>query len=88
MAKEKFKRTITSSEIKSGQCIYGIDEIGLILSYYGKESEIYKAMANGENVSGLIEESIKKHLESIKKEKRLLAMCQEREDLVEQSHQL
>lgn len=88
MSKEKFKRTITPGTIKPGQCIYGMDEIGLIFSYYGRESDIYKAMANGENVSGLIEESIKKHLESAEKEKRLLAMCKEREDLVEQSRQL
>ena len=88
MAKEKFKRAITRDAIKPGQCIYGMDEISLIVSYYGKESDIYKAMANGENISGFIEESSKKHLETVEKEKRLLQMCKEREKLVEQSHQL
>ena len=87
MTKEKFQRTIKPETIKPEQSIYGIDEIGLILSYYGKESKIYKSMANGENVSCLIEESIKAHLETVKKEKRLLEMCKEREDLVEQSRQ-
>ena len=81
MAKEKFKRDIKSGEIKQGQCVYGIDEIGLILEYYGKDSEIYKAMANGENVSKLIEEFIKK-------QQKLLKICKEREVVVEQSKAL
>ena len=88
MSKEKFKRTIQPGTIKPGQCIYGADEIGLIFSRYGQDSEIYKAMASGENVSGLIAKSIEKHLQEIQEEKRLLEMCKEREDLVEQSNQL
>lgn len=87
MSKEKFKRTIQPGTIKPGQCIYGADEIGLIFSHYGQDSEIYKAMASGENVSGLIAKSIEKHLKEIQEEKRLLEMCQKREDLVEQSSQ-
>jgi len=32
MAREKFKRTITPGSIKPGECIYGSDEMVLILS--------------------------------------------------------
>lgn len=85
MAKEKFKRTIKPGEIKAGECIYGLDEIGLIFAHYGKDSEIYKAMANGQAVSSMIEQSIQKELESIENKKRLLKLCQERERLVEES---
>lgn len=87
MSKEKFKRTIQPGTIKPGQCIYGANEIGLIFSLYGPDSDIYKAMANGENVSGLIAKSIEKHLQGIQEEKRLLEMCKAREELVAQSSQ-
>ena len=85
MAKEKFKRTIKPGEIKPGQCIYGIDEIGLIYAHFGKESEIYKAMANGNVVSDMIEKSIQEQMVDIEKKKRLLGMCKEREKLVKES---
>lgn len=88
MSKEKFNRIIQPGTIKPGQCIYGVDEISLIFSRYGQDSDIYKAMASGKNVSGLIAKSIEKHLQEIQEEKRLLEMCQERENLVEQSNQL
>ena len=87
MKKRKFQRTIKPEEIKKGECIYGLDEMGLILSYYGKDSAIYHAMANGESVSELIEEQLKKHIELVKGEEKLLNMCKERESLVEQSRQ-
>ena len=88
MAKKKFERIIKPATVQPGQSIYGADAMGLIFSYYGKESEIFKAMARGENVSDLIAESIKNHLETVEKEKRLLAMCKDREQLVEQSREL
>ena len=85
MAKEKFKRTIKPGEIKPGQCIYGVDEIVLIYDYFGKESEIYKAMANGNAVSEMIEKSIQEQMTNIENKKRLLEMCKKREKLVEES---
>ena len=85
MVKEKFERTIRPSEIKPGQCIYGIDEIGLIQAHFGKESEIYKAMANGNAVSEMIEKSIKDQMADIENKKRLLEMCIKRERLVEEN---
>ncbi len=64
--------------------IYGIDEICSIYGLYGKDSEIYNAMAEGKIVSGMIEESIKKHkeagdLEIVKREEVLLSLCLEKE---------
>ena len=85
MAKEKFRRTIQPGEIKPGQCIYGLDEIGLIYTHFGKESDIYKAMANGNAVSEMIEKSIQEQMADIENKKRLLEMCKEREKLVEES---
>ena len=85
MAKEKFKRTIQHGEIKPGQCIYGLDEIGLIYANFGKESEIYKAMADGKPVSKMIEEFIQEQVADIERKKRLLEICKEREKLVEES---
>ena len=64
--------------------IYGIDEIGPIFELYGKNSEIYNAMADGKVVSGMIEESMKKNQEAgntdiVKREESLLARCLKRE---------
>lgn len=84
-AKEQFKRTIRPGEIKPGQCIYGLNEIGLICAHFGKESDIYKAMANGREVSKMIEKSIQEQLADIENKKRLLKMCKERENLIEES---
>lgn len=87
MAREKFKRTITPGSIKPGECIYGSDEMVLILLLYGKDSEIHKAMANGQAVSNMVEQSIKEHLKTLEREKILLQRCKEREELVEESRQ-
>ena len=64
--------------------IYGIDEIGSIYGLYGKDSEIYNAMAEGKVVSGLIKESLQEHQQSgdidiAKREESLLARCLRRE---------
>lgn len=64
--------------------IYGIDEIGPIFELYGKDSEIYNAMAEGKTVSGMIKDSIKKNQEIgnneiVEREKSLLTRCLERE---------
>ena len=64
--------------------IYGIDEIGSILGLYGKDSEIYNAMAEGKVVSPMVEESMKKNQEEgneeiAKREESLLARCLKRE---------
>lgn len=64
--------------------IYGIDEIGSIYGLYGKDSEIYNAMAEGKAVSGLIEESMREHqqigqIEIARREENLLAKCLKRE---------
>lgn len=64
---------------------YGIDVISLVISMYGKNSEIYKTMSTGENISGLIEKSIQEQMADIENKKRLLEMCKEREKLVEES---
>lgn len=85
MTREKFKRVIKPFEIKPGECIYGVAEIGLVYGTYGKDSDIYKAMVNGKTISGRIEAEIKKELESIEHKKKLLKMCLEREKLVEES---
>ena len=72
-------------EMKNGDhIIYGIDEIGPIYGLYGKDSEIYTAMAEGKVVSGMIKESMNKNkeagnLEVAKREESLLARCLERE---------
>ncbi|MBO5394781.1 MAG: hypothetical protein J6A28_02625 [Clostridia bacterium] len=85
MIKEKFKRTIQPHEIKPGQCIYGLDEIGLIYANFGENSAIYKAMADGKAVSEMIEEFIQQQMTDIEKKKRLLEKCKAREKLVEES---
>ncbi|MBQ7352043.1 MAG: hypothetical protein IJW59_04225 [Clostridia bacterium] len=85
MIKEKFKRTIKPGEIKPGQCIYGINEIGLIYAHFGKESEIYKSMVNGCAVSEMIEKFIQEQIADIEKKKILLEMCKEREKLIEET---
>lgn len=64
--------------------IYGIDEIGSILGLYGKDSEIYNAMAEGKVVSPMVEKSMKKNKEIgneeiAKREESLLARCLKRE---------
>ena len=64
--------------------IYGTDEMCLILEIYGKYSAIHNAMAEGQIVSGMVEESIKKHkeagdFETVKREEILLSLCLERE---------
>ena len=85
MEKEKFSRRIQSEVIKSEQSIYGLDEICLIYAYFGKDSEIFKAMANGQEVSAMLEKLIKEQMVDIEKKKRLLEMCKQREKLVEES---
>ncbi len=70
---------------KSGdKIIYGMDEIGPIYGLYGRDSEIYNAMAEGKVVSGMIEESMKKNQEVgndeiAQREASLLARCLKRE---------
>lgn len=69
---------------KGDQIIYGFDEIGPIFEIYGKDSEIYNAMADGKVVSGMIEKSMKKNQEAgnneiVKREETLLARCLIRE---------
>lgn len=64
--------------------IYGIDEICSIYGLYGKNSEIYNAMAEGKAVSELIKESLQEHqqageIEIAKREESLLARCLRRE---------
>ncbi len=72
-------------EMTSGDdIIYGIDEIGSIYGLYGKDSEIYNAMAEGKVVSGMIKESLEENrqagnLEIAKREESLLARCLQRE---------
>ena len=85
MVKQEFKRTIKPGEIKPEQCIYGVDEIGLIYSYFGENSAIYNAMASGKAVSGMIEESIKQQMAEIENQMKLLELCKKREELVESS---
>lgn len=70
------------------ECFYGIDVISLVLSVYGKDSEVYKAMATGKNISSMIEESLKKNLQIVETEKMLLHMCKEIEESMEQSNKL
>jgi len=85
MAKEKFKRTIQPGEIKPGECIYGLDEIGLVLSYYGKDSGIYEAMVRGKSISEMVEQSVEAHKVFLEKEVNLLKKLKEREKFVEES---
>ena len=84
---KKFERKnmYKNIEMSSGNdIIYGIDEIGSIYGLYGRDSEIYNAMAEGKVVSSMIEESMKKNLEAgndeiAKREESLLARCLKRE---------
>ena len=85
MAREKFKRTIQPGEIKPGDIIYGLDEMGLVLAYYGKDSAIYEAMASGKSISKMVEQSVEAHKGFLEKEAKLLKMLKEREKLVEES---
>ena len=72
-------------EMSSGNdIIYGIDEIGSIYGLYGRNSEIYNAMAEGKVVSGMIKESLQEHqqageIEIAKREESLLVRCLARE---------
>ena len=84
---KKFEREnmYKNIEMSSGDdIIYGIDEIGSIYGLYGRNSEIYNAMAEGKVVSGLIKESLQEHqqagkIEIAKREESLLARCLQRE---------
>ncbi len=72
-------------EMSNGdKIIYGIDEIGSIYGLYGRDSEIYNAMAEGKVVSPMIEKSMKEHqqageIEIVKREESLLVRCLIRE---------
>lgn len=85
MAREKFKRTLDPWEIKPGDVIYGLDELGLVLAYYGKNSSIYEAMAGGKSISKMVEQSIEAHTIFLEKEVELLKKLKAREKMVEES---
>ena len=85
MAKEKFKRTLDPWEIEPGEVIYGLDELGLVLAYYGKNSGIYEAMASGKSISKMVEQSVEAHTIFLEKEVELLKKLKAREKMVEES---
>ena len=82
MARKKFTRELIPGSIKPGQCIYGSDEMVLILSIYGKDSEIHKAMEKGKAVSDMVAKSIEKRLMTLEYEQILLQEYNEEKDAV------
>lgn len=71
------------NNIAKVECFYGIDVISLVLSLYGKDSEIYKAMAKGEMISGMVRTDIKtkgtKAAYRIADKKKLYKMAKDKE---------
>lgn len=84
MARERF--AVNTTKFKEGDIIYGIGELGLVFSYYGKDSKIFRAMVSGRAVSGMIKESIKVSKNGKGRdrelEEKILRMCIDRENLV------
>ncbi len=62
--------------------IYDKNVIGLVVEIFRKDSEIYKALMNGDKISPLVKKSFSKKgfgVTRIKDKKKLFNMCKEQE---------
>lgn len=71
---------------------YSKNVIDMIVSVYGKQSEIYSVATNGDKVSVLVKADIKKKsrnaFKRIKDKKQLLRICLEEEKLQNETMQV
>ncbi len=63
---DKTKARLQEMHERAGdKVLYGIDVISLVETIYRTDSEIYKAMTDGEQISGLVKKTIRKDKDSV-----------------------
>ena len=62
---ETQERLQNMRERAGDKVLYSIDVISLVETIYTEDSEIYKAMVNGEQISGLVKKTIRTDKDSV-----------------------